>query len=480
MRKKQEVKTKTRILLVVLSVLLISAVSLTYRGVAQSADKDSDYWILDLKFQSNNGTAVNGSQAVFAPFDLITLKAEIANASVAVPESTVVFNIKGPKTATHPTEIIRSGVTDSGSNSSSIDFRIPIEGTEKVTGEWHVYVNTNTKIDETKDVVLSQNVTFQVAWPAQNVSIAFVDAQGQSQSSFNAKENVTALVTYDNNRIQAQNISLNIKDSAGNAITQQTRQVTTNTTTNSNKVAFEFTIPKNTPNGTAQAELNIYSGVYQNRNIPVAENKTVTLKIGNTTDTPPPSTTPTEEDPNGKNINWLPWLAAITGIITFIILFMFLKRRNNEKEKPTTTTTPPPPQTQTITQLPSSSTTLPQEPATTPSPIAFPEEAIRASLIQMQAILSQQAQPDMVTHDAAALTTHLSNIANTTKKIQELQTALKTEQEHLNKNINELNQTIEKQEKIIKNYYDTIRNQINNAQQQINPQNSNNKSATNQ
>jgi flagellar capping protein FliD len=84
----------------------------------------------------------------------------------------------------------------------------------------------------------------------------------------------------------------------------------------------------------------------------------------------------------------------------------------------------------------------------------------------MQTILNQNTQPDLVTQDATTLT-QLNNIALTTKKIQELQTTLKIEQQHLNKNINELNQTIKKQEQIIKTYYDTLRNKIKKAQQII-------------
>lgn len=441
---KKQIKIKSYILLCILAFSLLSAANLTYWGVAQSVNYS--FWNIDLSFQINNGTAVNSTGVVFAPFDLITLKAEITNASTTVPESEVVFNIKGPKSATHPTEIVRSEVTDS-SNASSIDFRIPIDGAEKITGEWQVYVNVKT-VGE----VLTQNTTFQVAWPAQNLSISFVDEQGKNQNNFNAGDNVTALITYENTRQQTQNISLNIKDSDGKAITQQTKQVTANATTN-NKVTVEFTIPTTITNGTTQAELNIYSGQYQNRNIPATENKTATFKIGTTPDTQTPTPTPPgSTDKNG--LSWLPWLAAITGIITFALLIIFLKRKTNKKED---------------TLIVEEKPVTPQTPLTTSKDQTTPFSEVNSavSLLQMQAILNQIAQPDKATQDTTTLVTQLNNIAITAKKIQELQIVLKIEQEQLNKNVNDLNQTIEKQEKIIKNYYDTIRNEVKKAQKTI-------------
>ncbi|MCL2358788.1 MAG: hypothetical protein LBH74_00490 [Nitrososphaerota archaeon] len=446
---RKHVKTKAHILSFVLIVFLIPAVSLTYMDVAQATDD----WKLELTFQVNNGTALNGTQLVFAPFDLITLKAELTNTDTAVLESIVVFSIKGPTSAANSTEIVRSEATDKN-NSASIDFRIPIESTENIIGTWQVYVNAKTV-----NKVWTQNATFQVSWPIQRLAIDFVDAQGHSQNNFNAGDSATALISYESSQVQPQNISLNIKDSAGNSITQQIRQVTANTTTN-NKIALEFTIPKSAANGSAQADLNIYSGNYQNRNIPATENKTVYLTIGTTTETQPPTPTPPPTAPTPTPepliddlMSWLPWLAAITGLITFCALFIFLKRKPNQtKDQPTP---------------PTNSTINPTIPPNQPPPtIAFSEENIKSSLIQMQTILNQRAQPDLATQDTTTLT-QLNNIALTTKKIQELQTALKIEQQHLNKNINELNQTIEKQENIIKNYYDTLRNEIKKAQQII-------------
>jgi len=438
---KKQIKTKTHILLFVLMLSLVPVINLTHLSIAQSVDYS--HWTVDLTFQINNGTAINSTGAVFAPFDLITLKAEITNASTVVPESEVTFNIKGPKATTNATEIVRSEVTNSN-NSTSIDFRIPIESNEKIIGEWQVYVNAKIA-----DTVLTQNTTFQVNWPVQNLSIAFIDKQGHSQTSFNTEDKVTAVITYENNRQQTQNISLNIKDSNGSSITQQTLQVTANATKD-NKATFEFTIPKNTSNGTAQADINIYSGEYQNRTILATENKTATFKIGNTanTQTPTPTATPTPTPASDKEntIKWLPWLAAITGIITFITLIMFLKRKNTKKEEETPTAT-----LQT-------------------SPTVSSEENIKTALTQTQAILNQNTQPDQLMQDTTTIAQHLNNIAITTKKIQELQTTLKTEQEHLNKNVDELNQTIAKQEKIIKNYYDTIRNEVKKAQQHANNQ----------
>jgi hypothetical protein len=83
-------------------------------------------------------------------------------------------------------------------------------------------------------------------------------------------------------------------------------------TTYGTKRRVPVIIPKSASNGSAQADLNIYTGNYQNRNIPAAENKTFYISIGTTTKTqPPPSTTPTSPTPTPEPhienlIDWLP------------------------------------------------------------------------------------------------------------------------------------------------------------------------------
>ncbi|MGD6850471.1 MAG: hypothetical protein ACQCN6_00245 [Candidatus Bathyarchaeia archaeon] len=457
-------KTKTRLLTLILLVSILIP-STTTLHMANAAETTTDLKI-NLTFQANNGTIINSTQQpTFAPFDLIQLTANLTNGNQTIPESTVVFSVKGPSSASYQTEIVRTAETDTA-GSANITFRIPLEGIEKIViGKWQVHANV-----ETTNGTLQKTASFQVAWPIQNLAIDFYDAQGHSQSVFNRNDTVRAVIGFNSNQSQTQSINFIVQDTSGHVLTHQAQDISANAT-GKNEVTYDFKIPDNAPFGLASANLNIYGETYENVSIPAAQNKIAYFSIGNYT-APPDQTSPTATPtpspaptPLENTLSLFSWLLVAIGFFTFTILVVFLKRKPFPKMG--TTSLPP--------AMPIQTTDI------TPGPIQQPpvpsEKSLKDSLIQIQALAGQSMQSSEDTskesksHFASqqeATVAHLSNIAATAKKIQELQAALKIEKEQLNREISGLNQTIDEQENIIKSYYDTLRNEVKKAQQLIN------------
>jgi hypothetical protein len=453
---------KKMLILTLFAIILTPAVTLITANAAETTTN----WKLNLIFQANNGTVTNST--TFAPFDLIQLTANLTNGNATIPQSTIVFNVKGPSSASYPTEIVRSADTDK-TGSANITFRIPIEEAEKkVIGKWQVYVNAKTP-----NQTLSQNSTFQIAWPVQNLAIDFVNSTGQSKTNFNPGENAQAIITYTSIS-QTQNISLIIKDTFGTTITQQTKQVTSNAT--GNKINLNFTIPQSSPDCLAQAELNIYSGTFQQLNIPAAENKTAYFSIGNyttplptqTSPTPTPTLTPTPEPLIENTLSLFSWLLVATGFFTFTALVLFLKRKTSPKiglQMPIQATS------QVLTAVTTSDSTEQNVPKT------VKQTTTPAIITQIENSMNETNTTKPFTNES--ITTHLSRISSSTQRIQELKSILKEENEQLNKEISELNETLQRQETTIINYFQGIRNEVKKAQDAANNENANTQAADN-
>ncbi len=440
MIKQPMIKTRTIALLLIALFVIPTALS-AHTAAAQTT---SD-WKLDLTFQANNGTAIKGdSQPTFSPFDIITLAATLTNGNMSAPQgSTVVFNVKGPSTASNPTETIISAVTDNKSSASFV-FRIPMEDKEKtVIGKWQVYANVKTP-----NGTLKQTATFQIAWPIQIVSFEILGSAGQKQSAFKLGDLAKASIVFGGNQTQITKINLNIQDSAGNIINQTQIQNNQLNSTSQNFM-YEFKVPESTAYGVATANLSIFSGSYQNIDIPACEHKIVYFSIGNETTTipnPTPTVTPTPTPFTENTISLFSWLLVATGFFTFTILIVFLRRKIIPK---TNMPTLPPLTTQTLD-------------ATTPI-AASESEKLDSSMEHVQAILDQNIEKKTDIGQSLqqeTIISHFSQIAVTTKKIQELQMTLKVEKEQLSKDIKELNRTMDEQEKTIKSYYDALRKEI--------------------
>jgi hypothetical protein len=442
-------KTKTQLLTFILfaSILFTSATTLY---TAKAAETTTDLK-LNLAFQANNGTIINSTQQpTFAPFDLIQLIANLTNGNATVPQSTIVFNVEGPSSASYRTEIVLSAETDK-TGTANISFRIPLEETEKkVNGKWQVHVNVKTS-----NGTLQQAASFQIAWPVQNLSINFLDSQGHSQSVFNPNDTLKAVIAFNSNQSQTQNINFTVLDTLGNVLTHKTQDISTNAT-GKNEIFYEFKIPENSALGVASANLSIYAGTYQNVSIPVAQNKIAYFSIGNSTTPPPdpPSPTPTPISPTPiplveNTLSLFSWLIVATGFFTFTLLVLFLKRKNPKIRAQI----PIQPLTPSMPQVTSDSTHL------NAREIITQTEA--SSIIEQMNATNAKLTPQ------ESITLHLSGIASATQRIQDLKVILKEQTDQLNKEILQLNQILQRQEDFVRNYFDGIRLEVKKAQDAV-------------
>jgi hypothetical protein len=71
-----------------------------------------------------------------------------------------------------------------------------------------------------------------------------------------------------------------------------------------------------------------------------------------------------------------------------------------------------------------------------------------------------ESNPSLPIEQSQDITTHLSRISETGKKVQALEASLKVEKEQLNKEITGLNKVLEEQERAVRKYFDSIRQAV--------------------
>lgn len=453
MRKQKMAKLQSKIIALSLILFVTFAILATVQTTnAQSNNPVTTAWKLNFTLKANNGTATNSSQqATFAPFDLIQLTTTLTNGNSTAPNTTVVFNVKGPTTASYQTEIVRSTLTDNTS-SANISLRIPMEINEKtVIGPWQIIANVKTS-----NGTLQQKTTFQVTWPIQIMSINLVNTN--NQTTLMPGDTAKASLTLKSDKEQRENINLNIQDSTGNTINQtQLPNVSFNASSN-NQVVYEFKVPTDTPFGIASISTGVFSGLYNGTEIFAAQNKTVYFIIGNSTTVIPtptvtPGPTPTPLPFIENTVSLFSWVLVATGFFTFTTLFIFLKRKptpNIGKSNPNMPSTVP---------NPSISTGSTEQPTPLLTGVTTaPQVLIKASS------MSQTIKETIELNSQDSIATYLSNISESTKRIQDIKAILKEETNQLNKEISNLNQAIQENETVIKNYFDSIKLEVKKAQ----------------
>ena len=326
-QKTQSLKTRT-IGLCLIVFLTFTATVLLQETFAQSNNTASTNWNLNMTMQANNGTKININQnPTFAPFDLIQLTANLTKGNLTAPNTPVVFKVKGPISASYPTEIVRSSTTDNTSL-ANMTFRIPLETNEEnVQGTWQIFANANTI-----NGILQQNATFQVAWPIQVNLVNLLNSKNQNQKVFLPGDLAKASLKLNSKQEQLGNLTLNVLDADNNVINQTQMQNISFNASKTNQVTVEFKIPKDAEVGAAILNLAIFSGNYQGMAIPAGQNTTANFAISNNTvpilaPTPNPTPTPLLEN----SISLFSWILVATGLFTFTALIMFLKRKPMSK-----------------------------------------------------------------------------------------------------------------------------------------------------
>ena len=318
-----------------------------------------------------------------------------------------------------------------------------------------------------------KSLDFTTQWNTEINSISILNSKNQNATSFQPGDKVTTLLSITSNQPQSANITLSIQDASGNIINQTQIQTTLGNTTDQNQTTYTFAIPNNASTGPATINAAIYSGNYQNVNIPIAENRTAEFTIASNTTTTPtstPSSTPTPT-PNENSISLFSWLLVATGIFTFTVLFMFLRRKPIQIG-PQMPNLPAIQITKTINastfgSIEQASIIAPTatiaskktvQETTTPIPIIL--ESWKSQTTPSTEPIKQDTKSASSLKPSQTVAEHLSKITETGKNVQAIEATLKMEKDKLAKEIMELNKTLEDQENAMKNYFDSIRQAI--------------------
>ncbi len=264
-------------------------------------------------------------------------------------------------------------------------------------------------------------------------------------------------------------------DSTGKAINQtQIQNTQINAGSNLTQIETTLQIPDNANMGEATINAAVYSGSFQNINVPAAENQTAYFTIAtNTAPTATPTPTPIFTE---NSVSLFAWLLVATGIFTFTALFIFFRRK---------------PTTQIGTQMPNLPPTI-LNPATTAPPLfptnqqettqkqpppstEIPEKIIDATLVAQVPSIYETLDipaPESTSpqEQKQKMVNQLTKISSISQRIQTLETELKIEKDQLDIEMSDLNKTLEEQEKAVKNYFDAIRQEI----AKLHPQKNNN------
>ncbi len=458
------------ILVILLSLTVIQTIQVTR---AQNSTSNNQ-WALGFQILNNQNVTNN----VFTPFDEIQLFANVTYGNATQPDILITFKVQGPSNSSDPINITRIATTNAN-GIAACSFHLPVSGQnqDSVIGTWQASATIQTT-NGTLQQAIHKNLTFTTQWNLEITSLNIQSSQDQNQTIFYPSNTAKVLLSINNKGpAKAANISLTLQDSAGRTI-NQTQILNTQISANSTgptQIQGLIQIPNNAITGEATINAAIYSGSFQDINLPDGENKTAYFTIAaNTAPTPTPNLPPNSIE---NSVSLFSWVLIATGLFTFTLLFVFLKRKPALKintQIPICTTSTPSPTMTTSTQ-PQQLTTSQASPIA-PTPKIAQERTINATLTtQMPNIYETLGiptpEPSSPQEQKQTVIDHLTKISSINQRVQDLETKLKIEREQLNKEITDLNKTLEEQEKAVKNYFDSIRQEI----AKINPNQNNGK-----
>ncbi len=438
--------------------MLILAVCLaiipTIQLIQAQTTATNNQWALSFQIQNTQNTTSN----TFTPFDQIQLSAQVTYGNATQPNILVTFKVYSPSNSPNSINITRIATTDANGD-AGCSFQLPAQGEnqDSLVGTWQASATIQTA-NGTVQNSLQKNLTFTTQWNLQIASINIQNVQGQNQTIFYSGNTLAVQLAINNQGpSQPANITISMQDLTGKIINQtqiQNTQIAASTT-NLTQVQGNIQIPNQASLGEATIMAAIYSGNYQNVDIPAAQNKTAYFTIATNT-APTVASTPTSPPFIENSISLFSWVLVATGLFTFTALVIFLKRKPMPK-----ICTPMP---NIPSQTPSQTTSFPVQPAAPTAKIA-PEKTISATTpvqlpsifetLQMSTTQSTSAQDQKQT-----IVDYLTKISSNNERIQTLEAELKVEKEQLNKELTGLNKILDEQEKAVKNYFDSIRQEI--------------------
>ncbi len=437
-------------------ILLVSLAIIPTIQVIQAAQTttSNNQWALSFQIQN----AQNTTSSTFTPFDQIQLSAQVTYGNATQPNILVTFKVLSPSNSPNAINITRIAATDANGD-AECSFQLPVQGQDQnsLIGTWQASATIQTT-NGTVQNSLQKDLTFTTQWNLEIASIGIQNSQGQNQSIFYPGNTLAVQLAINNQGpSQPANITISMQDLTGKIINQtqiQNSQIDASTA-NPTQVQGNLQIPSDASVGEATITAAIFSGNYQNVDIPAAQNKTAYFTIATNT---APTVTPTPTSPPliENSISLFSWVLVATGFFTFTILFMFLKRKPMPKIGSQMPNIPSPTPSQTIC--------APVQPAAPTAKIA-PEKIINATMAtQLPSIYEtlQISSPQSISaqEQKQSIVNYLTKISSINERVQALEAELKIEKEQLTKEITGLNKTLEEQERAVKNYFDSIRQEI--------------------
>jgi hypothetical protein len=451
MRQQKNATKKIRIGYVVLILVLSLAIAVQTIKPALAQTEDTlltNEWAMNLKV-----TGPNSNNALFAPFDLIQLSANVTYGNIPYTNGLVSFKVEGPADVSNTINITR--ITSTNTNGlAEFSFHIPVGSQESnsIVGTWRVVATV-----QTTEGVIEKTAIFNIQWPVTISSITLLNSKNQNQTIFPRENNVTArlIVLVSNQLIRTVNVSITVQDTSGKIISRaQTKNVQVNTTS-PNQIQTTFFIPINSSIGEATLNATVNSGIYGDTEIPVSEIKSASFAV-----------VLVNEDENSPSVystlsGLFPWLLLATGIVCFMLLLTLFRRRHKTMSEPKPKILPTIPKPQMSIQIqPSGSTQEPPPTVQSPKPPVEPVVAIqpvprvagggfaKATVLPVSPVQGHSVriragdttlEPPMkstaLTRSPAELPSQAASLETLTRRIQ----YLKNEKQKISDDLNELN-----------------------------------------
>lgn len=438
---------------ITLSLIMIQTAQLTQ---AQSGTSIQP-WALSMQIQN----AQNITTDTFSPYDQVLLSANVTYNNASQPNILVTFKVQGPASTTN---ITQTAVTNAQGIAAS-SFRLPTQAQsqDSLTGTWQASATIHTT-----NATVQENTTFTTQWNTEITTINIFNSQNQNQTIFQPYQNLTTVLTIKSPSSLSSNITIIIKDSTGNII-GQTRIAKTLENSAQTQVQYSLMIPNSTFNGEATVNAVVYSGTYQNIDIPVSGNKTAYFTIaGAGVPTPTPDLLP---PPIENVVSLFSWVLVATGFFTFTLLYIFLKRKPMPRINTQIPITTQIMSTQPLTPSPAQPTTKePMVPSASITAKIAPAKTMKTTTIdQLPSIYETlglaRAEPKDDSEPSSqplkqTIVDHLTRISSIGRRVQNLEAELKIEKEQLNSEVTDLNKILEEQERAVKNYFDSMRQEI--------------------
>jgi hypothetical protein len=269
-----------------------------------------------------NSTLQADLSNVFAPFDQVQLRADVAYGDVPHAGMLVSFRIQGPSGSVDPVNITRIVTTDE-TGVAAISLRLPAENqsNDSLVGTWQAYATIQTIAGP-----IQKTLTFTTSWFFKIDSLTLLNSKGHTQlfpqgSTVTAHLNISCTLPSP----QTFNVSVIVQD-ASKKIFNQTQILNLEiNSSGANQIQSDFAIPIIAALGSATCNATVTQGSLGDAQIQASENMSISFTIG-----------PASTEVTSSFAGIFPWILLLTGVLSFTLLLSLFRRRhkNMNEQKP--------------------------------------------------------------------------------------------------------------------------------------------------